>query len=98
MKWKVGYALRREVEMRDSTARSVSVTRSTATKAFVRYIYYRGAFFLGGNTVLLRARRRGRGFGGYDAFARAFGDGDHQVVDFLQVEVGHFCNVVTERM
>jgi len=40
-------------------------------------------------TVLLGACVFGGGFCGCDALAGLFGDGDHEVVDFLEVEVGH---------
>jgi hypothetical protein len=43
-----------------------------------------------GRTVFLVACARGAGLCGYDAFSGRFGDGDHEVVDFLEIEVRHF--------
>jgi hypothetical protein len=40
-------------------------------------------------TVLLGACGVGGGFCGDDALAGFFGDGDHEVVDFLEVKVCH---------
>jgi hypothetical protein len=41
-------------------------------------------------TILLRASAFGGGFRGYDALSCLFGNGDHEVVDLLEVEVCHF--------
>jgi hypothetical protein len=40
-------------------------------------------------TVLLRARALCSGFRGYDALGCLFGDGDHEVMDLLEVDVCH---------
>ena len=77
--------------MRVSTARSVSVTRSTAGLCVSRRDWSNDAMWV--STVLLRACGFGGGFCGDDALSRLFGDGDHEVMDLLEVEICH-CNVL----
>ena len=70
--------------MRDSTARSVSVTRSTAKDG---YTLASVCFVLGvSRTILLVARGICGRFCGDNALSGLFSDGDHEVVDFLEVE------------
>lgn len=44
-----------------------------------------------GFTVLLVASAFSGWFRGYDAFSGLFGNGDHEVMDLLEVEVCHGC-------
>jgi hypothetical protein len=73
--------------MRVSTARSVSVTRSTAG-VVCQLCGYR--LWSTAITVLLGACVLSGGFCGDDALSRLFGYGDHEVMDLLEVEVCHF--------
>ena len=76
--------------MRDSTARSVSVTRSTAIEQKKLGIGRVGDWSHGGKlAILFGTGGFGGGMRGGDGLACALGEGDHEVVDFLEVEVGH---------
>jgi hypothetical protein len=92
IKAKSGYFERRDVEMRVSTARSVSVTRSTAGD--ILSVWLARCRQWAEQTVLLRARRRGAGLCRCDARTGLFGDGDHEVMNLAEIEVCH-CEVNT---
>jgi hypothetical protein len=88
MKEKVGYFSRRDVEISVSTARSVSVTRSTAiwtVREEEAVLYYTPTVLFGARGLRCGTRRD-------DAFSSLFGNGDHEVVDLLEVDVRHVGN------
>jgi hypothetical protein len=48
-----------------------------------------GLLALEGFTIVFIACAGGAGLRGYDALSSRFGDGDHEIMNFLEVEVCH---------